>query len=85
LSFPSKKQFFLNQKTFLQLLKKPHLRINGAYAVVALITGYGIVAFRESSRDKTFNYLELERVKNKNEYVVSSETTLFSATRFQST
>ena len=58
------------------------MRINGAYAVVALITGYGIVAFRDPLGIRPLT-IGVRKGKNRNEYVVSSETALFSSTGFK--
>ena len=58
------------------------MRINGAYAVVALITGYGILAFRDPLGIRPLS-IGIRKGKNRNEYVVSSETALFSSTGFK--
>ena len=73
---------FPKPKDFFAAVEKTHLRINGAYAVVALITGYGIVAFRDPLGIRPLT-IGVRKGKNRNEYVVSSETALFSATGFK--
>ena len=54
------------------------MRINGAYAVVALITGYGILGFRDPLGIRPLT-IGVRKGKNRNEYIISSETALFSA------
>ena len=50
--------------------------------VVALITGYGILAFRDPLGIRPLS-IGVRKGKNRNEYVVSSETALFSSTGFK--
>ena len=73
---------FPKPKDFFTAVEKTHLRINGAYAVVALITGYGILAFRDPLGIRPLS-IGVRKGKNRNEYVVSSETALFSSTGFK--
>ena len=73
---------FPKPKDFFSAVEKTHLRINGAYAVVALITGYGILAFRDPLGIRPLS-IGIRKGKNRNEYVVSSETALFSSTGFK--
>ena len=72
---PSKKHFF-------QAVRKTHIRCQGAYAVVALITGFGLVAFRDPRGIRPLVIGEKDGVTKK-EYIVASENAAFSALGFK--
>ena len=72
---PSKKHFF-------QAVRKTHIRCQGAYAVVALITGFGLVAFRDPRGIRPLVIGEKDGVSKK-EYIVASENAAFSALGFK--
>ena len=72
---PSKKHFF-------QAVRKTHTRCQGAYAVVALITGFGLVAFRDPRGIRPLVIGEKDG-NLKKEYIVASENAAFSALGFK--
>ena len=72
---PSKKHFF-------QAVRKTHTRCQGAYAVVALITGFGLVAFRDPRGIRPLVIGE-KNGNLKKEYIVASENAAFSALGFK--
>lgn len=72
---PSKKHFF-------QAVRKTHVRCQGAYAVVALITGFGLVAFRDPRGIRPLVIGEKDGLTKK-EYIVASENASFSALGFK--
>ena len=72
---PSKKHFF-------QAVRKTHVRCQGAYAVVALITGFGLVAFRDPRGIRPLVIGEKDG-PTKKEYIVASENASFSALGFK--
>ncbi len=72
---PSKKHFF-------QAVRKTHVRCQGAYAVVALITGFGLVAFRDPRGIRPLVIGEQDG-PTKKEYIVASENASFSALGFK--
>ena len=58
-----------------------HKRCDGAYAVIALITGFGILAFRDTNAIRPLS-LGIRRGKYRNEYIVASEDASFMAQGF---
>ena len=72
---PSKKHFF-------QAVRKTHVRCQGAYAVVALIAGFGLVAFRDPRGIRPLVIGEKDG-PTKKEYIVASENASFSALGFK--
>ncbi len=67
---------------FFQAVKKTHSRCHGAYAVVTLITGFGLLAFRDPKGIRPLVIGEREG-KNHKEYIIASENASFSALGFQ--
>ena len=63
-------------------VKKVHERVRGAYAVVCLISGYGIVAFRDPNgiRPVVFGSRETEKGKD---YMVASESVALDSLDFK--
>lgn len=73
----------LSADTVFQAVCRLHQRVSGAYAAVALIAGYGLLAFRDPFGIRP---LILGRRKNAHggfDYSVSSESVSFSATGFE--
>ena len=65
-------------KHFFQAVKKTHSRCHGAYAVLALITGFGLLAFRDPRGIRPLVIGERQG-KTQKEYIISSENSSFSA------
>ena len=62
-------------------VSKVHVRCDGAYAVVALITGAGILAFRDPKGIRPLVIGKREG-KEKDEYIVASENAVFASRGF---
>ncbi len=67
---------------FFQAVRKTHSRCHGAYAVVALITGFGLIAFRDPKGIRPLVIGEREGKEHK-EYIIASENASFSALGFE--
>ncbi|MBE0483040.1 MAG: amidophosphoribosyltransferase [Bacterioplanes sp.] len=76
------KQLQPNPEVIFKAVKAVHQRIRGGYAVVALISGYGIVAFRDPNgiRPAVFG---CRATPNGNEYMVASESVALDALGFK--
>ncbi len=61
-------------KEIFKAVKKVHKRISGGYAVVALITGYGVVAFRDPHGIRPLVYGSRVTELGEKEYMVASES-----------
>ena len=72
---PSKKHFF-------KAVRKTHIRCQGAYAVVALITGFGLLAFRDPRGIRPL-VIGVKEGISKKEYIIASENASFSALGFK--
>lgn len=58
-------------------------RIEGAYGVVAMITGHGLLAFRDPNGIRPLIYGKRELADGKVEYMVASESVALSASGFE--
>jgi amidophosphoribosyltransferase len=56
-------------------------RCDGAYAVIALITGHGILAFRDNNGIRPLS-IGIRKGKERDEYIVASEDALFTSQGF---
>lgn len=65
-----------------EAIRRVHERAIGAYAVVALITGYGIVGFRDPYGIRPLIYGKRETVKG-TEYMIASESVALSVLGFE--
>ena len=63
-------------------VSKLHKRCRGAYAVVAMLTGYGIVGFRDPHGIRPICFGEKE-TENGTEYMIASESVALQALGFQ--
>jgi len=59
-----------------------HKRCRGAYGVIAMITGYGIVGFRDPNGIRPACYGVREDEKGQKEYMISSESVALNAAGF---
>ena len=56
-------------------------RCEGAYAVIALITGHGILGFRDNNAIRPLS-IGIREGKTRNEYIIASEDALFTSQGF---
>ncbi|MDB3996721.1 amidophosphoribosyltransferase [Gammaproteobacteria bacterium] len=61
---------------------KTHRRCDGAYAVLALITGHGILAFRDSNGIRPLS-IGIRKGAKRDEYIIASEDALFESQGFK--
>lgn len=69
-------------ETVFEAVKRVHKRIRGGYAVVAMISGYGIVAFRDPNGIRPAVYGSRE-TESGTEYMVASESVALDAAGFK--
>ena len=62
-------------------VSKTHIRCDGAYAVLALITGHGLLAFRDNNGIRPLS-IGIRKGENRDEYVIASEDALFISLGF---
>ena len=62
-------------------VSKTHIRCDGAYAVLALITGHGLLAFRDNNGIRPLS-IGIRKGKNRDEYIIGSEDALFISLGF---
>lgn len=67
---------------FFNALERVYKRIEGGYAVVALITGYGILAFRDPDGIRPLIYGSREGDNGVKEYMIASESVALDAAGF---
>ncbi len=72
----------INEEDVFEAVAGVHRRCQGAYAAVAMITGFGIVAFRDPSGIRPLVYGKRE-VDGKNEYMVASESVALDSLGFE--
>ena len=61
---------------------KTHRRCDGAYAVLALITGHGILAFRDNNGIRPLS-IGIRKGAKRDEYIIASEDALFESQGFK--
>ncbi len=72
----------INEEDVFYAVKAVHRRCRGAYAVVAMITGYGVVAFRDPHGIRPLVYGSTQ-INGTTEYMVASENVALDATGFK--
>lgn len=70
-----------SEKEIFHAVEKLHQRVSGGYAVVALITGYGVVAFRDPNGIRPLVYGSRLTARGK-EYMVASESAALDISGF---
>ncbi|WP_407331013.1 amidophosphoribosyltransferase [Enterovibrio sp. 27052020O] len=73
--------FPLSEEDVFKAVRKVHQQIRGAYAVVAMIIGHGLIAFRDPHGIRPL-CLGKRTVNNREEYMVASESVALDAVGF---
>ena len=76
-----KGKIYPNAENIFKAVSKTHLRCDGAYAVIALITGHGLIAFRDNNGIRPLS-IGIRKGKTRDEYILASEDALFSSLGF---
>ena len=76
------REIYPSEKNIFKAVTKTHIRCDGAYAVIALINGYGLVAFRDNNGIRPLS-IGVRKGKEREEYIVSSEDALFTPLGFE--
>ena len=75
------REIYPSAEHIFKAVSKTHRRCDGAYAVIALITGHGILAFRDSNGIRPLS-IGIRKGNDRDEYIVASEDALFSSQGF---
>ncbi|MEM9469163.1 MAG: amidophosphoribosyltransferase [Pseudomonadota bacterium] len=73
----------LDKEDIFQAVENLHDRCRGAYAIVSIIAGYGLVAFRDPNGIRPLIYGVREDGKGGKEYMVASESVALDALGFE--
>ena len=76
------REIYPSEKNIFKAVSKTHIRCDGAYAVIALINGYGLVAFRDNNGIRPLS-IGVRQGKEREEYIVASEDALFTPLGFE--
>ena len=75
------REIYPSAEHIFKAVSKTHRRCDGAYAVIALITGHGILAFRDNNGIRPLS-IGIRKGKERDEYIVASEDALFTSQGF---
>ena len=70
------REIYPSAENIFKAVTKTHIRCEGAYAVLALITGHGILAFRDENGIRPLS-IGIRKGKSRDEYIIASEDSLF--------
>ena len=70
----STKNYKLDTGSIFAAVRKTHTRIRGAYAVLAMIAGYGLLAFRDPNGIRPMVIGHSRNAAGKDEYLIASES-----------
>jgi len=76
------REIYPSAKHIFKAVKKTHIRCDGAYAVLALITGHGMLAFRDINGIRPLS-IGIRKGKARDEYIIASEDALFTSLGFK--
>jgi amidophosphoribosyltransferase len=76
------REIYPSAKHIFRAVTKTHRRCDGAYAVIALITGHGILAFRDNNGIRPLS-IGIRQGKTRDEYIIASEDALFESQGFK--
>ena len=70
------REIYPSAEHIFKAVSKTHIRCDGAYAVLALITGHGILAFRDNNGIRPLS-VGIRKGKSRDEYIIASEDAMF--------
>ena len=70
------REIYPSAEHIFKAVAKTHIRCDGAYAVLALITGHGILAFRDENGIRPLS-IGTRKGRSRVEYIIASEDSLF--------
>ena len=76
------REIYPSAKHIFKAVKKTHIRCDGAYAVLALITGHGMLAFRDINGIRPLS-IGIRKGNARDEYIIASEDALFTSLGFK--
>ena len=76
------REIYPSAEHIFKAVAKTHRRCDGAYAVLALITGHGILAFRDNNGIRPLS-IGIREGKTRDEYIIASEDALFESQGFK--
>ncbi len=76
------REIFPSEKHIFKAVAKTHIRCDGAYAVLALINGHGMLAFRDSNGIRPLS-IGIRKGKSRDDYIISSEDALYTPLGFK--
>jgi len=75
------REIYPSAEHIFKAVAKTHRRCDGAYAVLALITGHGILAFRDNNAIRPLS-IGIRKSEARDEYIIASEDALFTSQGF---
>ena len=75
------REIYPSAEHIFKAVSKTHIRCDGAYAVLALITGHGMLAFRDNNGIRPLS-IGIRKGKTRDEYIIASEDALFTSLGF---
>ena len=76
------REIYPSAEHIFKAVSKTHRRWDGAYAVLALITGQGILAFRDNNAIRPLS-IGIRKGETRDEYIIASEDALFESQGFK--
>ena len=76
------REIYPSAEHIFKAVSKTHRRCDGAYAVLALITGHGILAFRDNNAIRPLS-IGIRKGETRDEYIIASEDALFESKGFK--
>ena len=76
------REIYPSAQHIFKAVTKTHRRCDGAYAVIALITGFGLLAFRDENGIRPLT-LGIRKRESRDEYMIASEDALFTSQGFE--
>jgi len=70
------REIYPSEKHIFKAVAKTHIICDGAYAVLALINGHGMLAFRDSNGIRPLS-IGIRKGKSRDDYIISSEDALY--------
>ena len=76
------REIYPSAEHIFKAVAKTHRRCDGAYAVLALITGHGILGFRDNNAIRPLS-IGIRKGQTRDEYIIASEDALFTSQGFE--